>query len=59
MSYIINELKCEHCNKLYSNLYISFGHPEENYKYKWKCKECNKENIEIIPSMFSFEYYDL
>lgn len=54
MSRIITYRKCEKCGKEYNN-YISFGHPDEDFIWKWECVECNHVNeilIEKLPEWF-------
>ena len=51
MSRIITSEKCDHCGKEYNNIYISFGHPDEDFTWKWKCEECKKVNERIIEKM--------
>jgi len=43
MSQIIEHWECNHCGHEF-NQYVSFGHPEETFIYKWKCSECNGIN---------------
>ena len=50
MSRIITYLKCEKCGKEYDNIYYSFGHPEEDFTWNWKC-ECNHINKELIKAL--------
>ena len=44
MSRIITEWKCEGCGTEF-NKYVSFGHPNEDFYFKWECGECGYENI--------------
>jgi hypothetical protein len=39
MSRIIESLICKHCDTIYTDLFISFGHLEKDIKYKWECKK--------------------
>lgn len=48
MSHIIYRLVCKHCKTEYDNLYISLGHYNKCYDYKWVCKNCDKENIHHV-----------
>jgi len=32
-------------------LYISFGHPDKSFDWKWRCEDCNEINVEIIQAM--------
>lgn len=56
MSRIIRQLQCNSCNKQYNNLYISFGHPDEDFDWHWKCKECGEINIKKIKAMPSAKF---
>lgn len=56
MSQIITSLKCSKCNKEYNNLYISFGHPDEDFDWKWKCDECEEINVKHIEAMPMFGF---
>ena len=61
MSHIITYLKCEKCNHELNNIYISLGHPEKNFIWKWECPKCNHINGEKIPRYglsFLDEEYD-
>lgn len=40
MSRIITHEKCDCCKKEYKNFYISFGHPDHDITWKWKCDKC-------------------
>jgi len=51
LSRIIHSLNCKHCNVTVDCLYISFGHPDESFDWKWRCEECNEVNVEIIQAM--------
>lgn len=49
MSKIIHYLKCKECGKEYKDIYISFGHPDESFDWKWKCDNCEHINtVRII-----------
>lgn len=50
MSMIIRQWKCEECGAEYSR-YISFGYPEEDFDYKWKCNKCKHVNVTRIMAM--------
>ena len=54
MSQIIINLICKHCNENF-NTYISFGHPQKSFKWKWKCINCNNINIEQIEALPEIE----
>ena len=47
MSRIITQLSCKKCNAI-TNTYISFGHPKNDFDFKWVCEKCKAENIEKI-----------
>ena len=51
MSRIIFYLKCDHCGKEYDNLFISFGHPENDFVYEWKCEECGGINEYLVKAL--------
>ena len=44
MSYRVTYLKCAHCNEEYDNIYVSFGHPENDFDFVWDCEKCDTEN---------------
>lgn len=48
MSQIITYLKCDHCGKEYKDIYVSFGHPEKDFVWKWKCDSCKHVNEKLI-----------
>lgn len=50
MSRIITYEKCDKCAKEYKNIYISFGHPDQDFEWKCKC-ECGFENKRIIEKL--------
>lgn len=50
MSRIITHEKCDKCGKEY-NTYISFGHPDKDFTWKWKCDECGHINERLIKAM--------
>ena len=57
MSRIIRFLKCNSCLTEYSDVYISFGHPKTDFKWKWECEKCgfvNEEEIEAMPWQSSY-----
>ena len=54
MSVIITEWKCEKCSKEFYK-YISFGHPDKDFDFEWKCGECGHINIRHIHSLESFD----
>ena len=35
--------KCEHCGHEFCQYFI-FGNPDENFDYKWKCRQCEHIN---------------
>lgn len=51
MSRIIYSLKCKYCEAEVKNIYISFGHPNTDFIWEWKCKECGKINEELIEKL--------
>lgn len=51
MSRIITHEQCDKCKKEYKDIYISFGHPNKDFEWKWKCTECGCENKRIIKAM--------
>ena len=40
--------KCDHCKKEYKNFHISFGHPDHDITWKWKCHNCGSINERLI-----------
>lgn len=48
LSQIITYLKCDHCGKEYKDIYVSFGHPEKDLVWKWKCDKCLYINERLI-----------
>lgn len=48
MSRIITHEQCDKCKKEYKNIYISFGHPQKDFEWRWMCTECGCENKRII-----------
>ena len=48
MSRIITHEKCDHCKKEYKNFHISFGHPDHDITWKWKCGKCGSINERLI-----------
>lgn len=55
MSRIITYEKCDKCGKEYPDIYISFGHPDKDFVWKWQCDECehiNKRVIKAFPKNF-------
>ena len=51
MSQIITYLKCDNCGKEYKDIYISFGHPKEDFVWKWKCNGCECVNEKFIKAL--------
>lgn len=52
MSRIFMELACNNCNKTQEDMYISFGHPDNEFTAIWKCRYCGAENelfVEAYP----------
>ena len=56
MSRIITYEKCDKCGKEYNDFYISFGHPDEDFIWKWKCEECDNVNERLIEAMPMFGF---
>lgn len=57
MSRIFTHWKCSKCGAEFQR-YVSFGHPLDDFVYKWKCSECEHVNellVEAMP-MFCGEY---
>lgn len=53
MSRIIPFWKCEKCNYEFYQ-YVSFGHPDEDFIFKWVCPECKSTNelkVEAFPDV--------
>ena len=50
MSRIITYEKCDKCGKEYKDIYISFGHPYEDFTWKWEC-ECGFKNERLIKAL--------
>ena len=50
MSRIYKKWICDNC-KTEIEYYISFGHPDEDFDYKWKCGECGHVNTLHVPAM--------
>ena len=48
MSRIITHEKCDCCGKEFKNFYISFGHPDHDITWKWKCHKCGSINERLI-----------
>lgn len=50
MSRIITSLTCEKCGKQYDR-YISFGHPDKDFDWQWKCQceHINTLHIKALP----------
>ena len=38
------ECKCENCGHK-AREYISFGHPDGDFDFKWKCEKCEHINV--------------
>lgn len=53
MSRIYTEWKCEHCGYTIHK-YISFGHPDEDFDFKWKCGNCKHINVLHVKAMPHF-----
>lgn len=57
MSIIITHLQCEHCEYEYKDIYISFGHPDEEFDWDWKCQECGEVNTYHVGAWPMFGRY--
>ena len=51
MTRILTFFKCDKCGEEYKNLYVSFGHPANDFKWKWKCDDCGYVNEILIEAM--------
>lgn len=56
MSRIFTEWKCENCKDEFHQ-YVSFGHPDYSFVYKWKCKKCGHVNKLKVKAMPRFEWW--
>jgi len=43
MGYIITQLYCKHCHKIFDT-WICFNGIEKSFDYNWECSECHKNN---------------
>ena len=43
MSQIVTKWICDNCKDEY-NKYVSFGYPDRDFDYQWKCKNCGYVN---------------
>ena len=50
MSRIYTEWKFEHCGHTVHS-YISFGHPDKDFNFKWKCEKCEHINVLHVEAM--------
>lgn len=48
MSRIITHEKCDCCDKEFKDFYKSFGHPDHDITWKWKCDNCGCVNKRLI-----------
>ena len=48
MSRIITHEKCDCCGKEFKDFYKSFGHPDHDITWKWKCSKCGCINERLI-----------
>lgn len=46
MSRIVTHRKCDNCGCEYDG-YWSYGHPDHDIHYEWKCKECGYINHKV------------
>lgn len=51
MSLIIRKWTCEECGAEFDQ-YVSFGHPDEDFDYKWKCSKCGHINTYHVKACF-------
>jgi hypothetical protein len=51
MSRIITYEKCDKCQKEYTDFYVSFGHPMQDFTWKWTCEECGNVNERLIKAL--------
>ena len=51
MSRIITHEKCDNCGKEFKDFYRSFGHPDHDITWKWKCDECGYTNERLIKAL--------
>ena len=49
MSKIITHIKCDNC-RCEKDVYISFGHPDHDINYDWRCEKCGCVNHRVIKS---------
>ena len=54
MSRIITHLKCPKCGHEWRG-YISFGHPNRDFTWHWRCESCGAINEELIKAMPMFD----
>lgn len=60
MSRIFKEWHCDHCGASFQ-YYVSFGHPDEDFVFKWKCNKCdgvNELRVKAMPHDKSFYLYN-
>ena len=48
MSRIITHEKCDCCGKEFKDFYKSFGHPDHDITWEWKCDNCGCVNERLI-----------
>jgi len=50
MSRIVTFLKCEKCETEYKDIYISFGHLDEDVYWQWQCNRyvVDTENVGYV-----------
>lgn len=54
ISKIITHEKCDKCKKEYKDIYVSFGHPDEDFIWEWECGECGHINERLIKAFPMF-----
>ena len=52
MSIIVRHWECYNCHSKFER-YVSFGHPDEDFDFKWKCEKCGRVNVYHVYSWFS------
>lgn len=50
LSVIITCLKCDNCG-YEKNGYWSFGHPDHDIRYEWKCEKCGYINHRVAKAL--------
>lgn len=50
MSRIVTRRKCDNCG-YEKDVYISFGHPDHDINYDWKCEKCGYINHRVAKAL--------